>query len=72
MEEKKEKFRIEALLRGIDIDKVGKEEEVLFKDPSSYEKMSEEDKKKKTEEMKGKLFKDPVIGKSIRKVKDNG
>ena len=53
-----EQMRWEASLRGIDLDKeIKKDKEgqkTMFPDPSSYEDMTPEERKKKTEEMIGK------------------
>lgn len=57
-----EKFRVDALLfRGIDINdpnkstKSGGTKDYIFKEPSEYENLSEEEKKKATQEIKEKL-----------------
>jgi len=55
-EQRYEDLRLQALLtQGIDIDREKKKNQVLFDDPAKYAKMSDEQKKQKTEEMKKNL-----------------
>jgi hypothetical protein len=57
--QKREEVRFQILLHGgKDIEEntgKGKTESLVFPDPSTYENLSEEEKKQKTEEMKKKL-----------------
>ncbi len=57
-DEERAKVKIQAMLRGIDIDKVDAEEKekkaMLFRDPKDYEHMTPEARQELTDKMMGK------------------
>ena len=58
-DEERAQVKIQAAMRGIDVDKVAKEEEkkksMLFRDPADYEHMSPEERQELTDRMMGKF-----------------
>jgi hypothetical protein len=57
-DEERSRVKIQAMLRGIDIDKIEREEKekkaMLFRDPADYEHMSPEERQELTDKMMGK------------------
>ena len=57
-DEERARVKIQAAMRGIDVDKAEKEEKekkaMLFRDPADYEKMSPEERQELTDKMMGK------------------
>ena len=58
-DEERAQVKIQAAMRGIDVDKAEKEEKekksMLFRDPADYEKMSPEERQEQTDKMMGKF-----------------